>query len=108
MSVDGTPKFSSLVVREISAEISVNSITLTGKAAFFDKTSGANHAWTKGEGAIWSKATIEQLQLLASMMEVDLARLHFHGGQSASPLSRGFPSAEPSGLMEHLGEADQA
>ena len=110
MAIDGTPKFTTLEVREIAAEITVNTVTLTGKAGFRDKNTGATHAWTKGEGAIWSKETMEQLQTLRGYMEADLARLHFSDAPgSFSGGGAGFPSVEPRGLMEHLvEEADQA
>lgn len=107
MSIDGTPKFSTLVIKEISAEINGMSVVLSGKAAFVDRNNNATHGWTKGEGAIWSKETLEQLMALQQLMEVDLARLHF------SVAGGGVPGREPApayvgGIGEHLEEADQA
>ena len=109
MAIDGTPKFTTLEVREISAEITTNSVTLSGKAGFRDKNTGATHAWTKGEGAIWSKETLEQLQTLRGFMEADLARLHFSDAPGSVVAGATYSPAEPRGLMEHLvEEADQA
>ena len=110
MAIDGTPKFTTLEVREISAVVTANSVTLTGKAGFRDVKTGAMHAWTRGEGAIWSKETLEQLQTLRGYMESDLARLHFSDAPGSVVVDGATFSSEPRGLMEHLGadEADQA
>lgn len=107
MSAEGTPKFSTLVVREITAEIGTSTVTLTGKAAYLDRTNGATHGWTKGEGAVWSKETIERLRSLQESMELDLASLHFIDA-APSQIGRRLPSAEPGGIGEHLEDADQA
>ncbi len=105
MTAHGTPKFSTLVVREISAEITGMDIKLTGKAAFGDANSNTTYGWTKGEG-VWSKETLQQLLALQAMMEQDLARLHFTDAESPGT-ARNQPLRVPSGIAEHLDEADQ-
>jgi len=106
MAIDGTPKFASLVVAEITAEIKGSSKTLTAKAAFVDRATNHTHGWTKGEGAIWSPETIQALEALQESMERDLASLHFLG--HSAPTASTTPSRELGGLGEHLAEADQA
>lgn len=109
MSVEGTPKFSSLVVKEITAEINGMSVSISAKAAFVDSRTNATHGWTKGEGAIWSENTKAQLLLLQQAIEEDLARAHFTDGvvQNAA-FTRNNAPAEVGGITEHLEEADQA
>jgi hypothetical protein len=105
MAISGTPKFSALDLKEMSAEISGTSIALSGKAAFVNPSNNATHGWTKAEGSVWSKETIEALLELRAQMEKDLARLHFEGQSVASDGSRPL---ELGGLGEHLGQdADQ-
>jgi hypothetical protein len=109
--IDGTPKFSSLALKEITADISANNIALVGKAGFVNRTNGATHGWTKAEGSVWSRATIEKLLELKELMEKDLATLHFQEFSTGTqPVER--QPVDPGGLMEHLGnlgsEADQA
>lgn len=108
MSIDGTPKFSTLAVKEITAEINGMSVVLTGKAAFVDRNTNATHGWTKGEGAIWSEETKAQLLVLQQLMEEDLARLHFSDSYAADSGRPQMRTAAPSGIGEHLEEADQA
>lgn len=107
MAIDGTPKFTTLAVAEVAADFKGTSVTLSCKVAFGNRETGATHAWTKGEGAIWSKETIARLEELRAAMEQDLAARHFqeftvvNGGRAPSPTHIG-------GIGEHLSEADQA
>jgi hypothetical protein len=109
MAIDGAPKFSTLVVAEISADFKGANIQLSGKAAFVDRGSGATHAWTKGEGAIWSPETLVQLNLLRAQMELDLARLHLQDYAPVGSTTASNPlPARVGGILEHLQtEADQ-
>lgn len=105
MAIDGTPKFQTLAVAELTAELKGSSVTLTAKAAFVDRASGLTHGWTKGEGAIWSQETIARLGALRESMERDLAGLHFNG--PALPEQQA-EQRELGGLGEHLMDAEQA
>lgn len=108
MSVDGTPKFTSLSVKEVTVSFSTTNVALTGKAAFVDRNTNMTHGWTNGEGAIWSRETIEAVLLLQQSMENDLARLHFVEGGGGRASVSGKPLQIPTGgLGEHLEEADQ-
>jgi hypothetical protein len=106
--IDGTPKFTSLAIKEISADIGVNNLTLVAKAGFVNRSNGVTHGWTRAEGAVWSDETKQKLLELKEAMEKDLATLHFQEfSPGTQPLERS--SVEPGGLMEHLraDEADQ-
>lgn len=107
MSVDGTPKFGTIAVKEITADITQNNTTLTAKAAFVDRTTGNTHGWTQGGGAVWSRETVEILHALQASMEQDLARLHFQEGGTVVTGQRA-PTQMLGGIGEHLEEADQA
>jgi hypothetical protein len=106
VSIDGTPKFGTISVREIVAEITQAGPNITGKAAFVDRTTGNTHGWTQGTGAVWSEVTRGLLMQLAASMEQDLANLHFIGGAGATGREESKPLF--SGIAEHLEEADQA
>ena len=106
MSVDGTPKFGTITVREITVEITQAGPNIVAKAAFVDRTTGHTHGWTQGTGAIWSPETRALLLQLAASMEQDLANLHFIGG--AGPSGREESKPLFGGIAEHLEEADQA
>ena len=107
--IDGTPKFTSLAIKEISADIGVNQLQLVAKAGFVNRENGATHGWTKAEGSVWSRETIEKLLEPKALMEMDMATLHFHDASVPGTQRPERPTAEPGGLMEHLGsEADQA
>lgn len=110
--IHGTPKFNALAIKEISADIGVNNLTLVAKAGFVDTATGATHGWTRAEGALWSRETREKLIELKDLMERDMATLHLHEFTSQGTQQTVRPPVEPGGLMEHLGnlgsEADQA
>lgn len=108
MAIDGTPKFSTLSVAEISVDFKGNNVSLTCKVGFVNRETNVTHGWTRGEGAIWSKETIARLDELRAAMEIDLAARHFHeystvGGSTPTP-----PPVHIGGIGEHLSEADQA
>lgn len=105
--ITGTPKISGLAVLDLTAEIRATGCTLSCKAAWVDTTRGSTHGWTKGEGAIWSKETVERLLELAAAMEMDLAALHFNEARRPDAATE-RPLAELGGLAEHLDEANQA
>lgn len=106
MSVDGTPKFGTISVRELTAELLQSGPSLIGKAAFVDRTTGHTHGWTQGTGAVWSPETRALLMQLVESMEQDLANLHFLGG-SSGPSGREESKPLFSGIAEHLEEAEQ-
>lgn len=107
MSIDGTPKFGTIAVKEITADITASTLTLSCKAAFVDRTSGSTHGWTWGEGGIWSQETKDRLRALQESMENDLARLHFQEGGEMQ-VTRHSAQPQLGGIAEHLEDADQA
>lgn len=107
--IAGTPKFSGLAILELNADIRATGQKLECKAAWVDTQRGSTHGWAKGDGAIWSKETIERLLALVDSMEADMAVLHFQevsGNLRLGATER--PLADPGGIGEHLVEADQA
>lgn len=105
MSVDGTPKFGTIAVKEITADITQTNVALSCKAAFVNRATGATHGWTQGTGAVWSKETMDRLLALQESMESDLARIHFEGVETPT---RQNVQLQIGGIAEHLDDADPA
>jgi hypothetical protein len=107
MPVDGTPKFSTLSVAEIQADFKGSNVVLTCKAGFVDRNTNVTHGWTRGEGAVWSRTTIDALVALREAMEQDLAAKHFVE-YSATPTGVSHtPPERIGGIGEFLNEAEQ-
>jgi hypothetical protein len=105
----GQPKFTGLVIGELTINKMAPTTKITAKAAFVDPNTGVTYGWTTAEGALWSKETLEKLNELTAYMEADIARIHFaDGGSSAgvigAPILAGPAVASAGGgLGEHLG-----
>jgi hypothetical protein len=77
--ITGQPKFDTLAVYTLEASLVGPTISLKCKLGFVNSKDGLTHGWSTGEGAIWSKATMDALSALREAMERDLAALHMHG-----------------------------
>lgn len=110
MPIDGTPRYTTIALGELTAKFTGPSVLLTAKAAFVDRNAGSTNGWTIGEGSIWSPGTLALIAQLREAMEIDLATRHFTDYASNV---RAFPSnadpQPPGGLSEFLREeADPA
>lgn len=105
--IRGTPKFDGVACAEGSFNFFGTGPALVSKAAFINTKTGDTHGWT--ENKVWSRATVEKLQELRALMDIDLGVRHLeNGGESlAGPeapaaAKGGFGDAN-SGLGERLG-----
>lgn len=105
MSVQGVPKFDTIALGDISVDFKKATISLGGVAAFVDSETGMTHGWVKGDGSVWSKATMVKLKELKDAMERDLARVHFGKETIATngELSQHGLPFKPGGIGEHVG-----
>jgi hypothetical protein len=103
--IRGTPKFDGVAIAEGSFNFLGTGPALVGKAAFVSTKTGDTYGWTKNE--VWSRATIEKLQELRALMEIDLGLRHLEGGGEslAGPATLAGPSGglrDLGGLGDHL------
>lgn len=84
MSVKGTPRLQELAITSFEVSYEKATIGLKATAAFVDASTGVTLAWTRGEGGVWSKKTMEMLGELRLAMELDLGKRHFIEGNVAS------------------------
>jgi len=105
--IKGTPKIDGIAVGEFVVKFTGPQVQFTAKAAFVNNKTGETHGWTDALSASWSPTTMEKLQELRALMEIDLGRLHLEGGgevlvgpRSAAPVAQ---QAHEGGLGEHLG-----
>jgi len=106
--IRGTAKFNGLALGELTANFIANpgGAALTAKAAFVDVTTGRTHGWTTSTGG-WSLETLGKLEELRTLMEKDLAVLHFSEGQDPlETTSKGISPGISGGLSGHLGGDD--
>jgi hypothetical protein len=99
--IRGTAKFDGIALGELQANFLGTNTKLTAKAAFVSSESGFTHGWTTMEQ--WSPETLSKLKELRTLMEADLARVHFSG--AAGPASPGLHFSSPvpeGGLGEYV------
>jgi hypothetical protein len=99
--IKGEMKFDAISIGKLSADFLKETLHLEATAAFADSSTGETHGWTKGDGRVWSKETMQALVVLRESMERDLAKLHFSDGAGTSTAA----ASEPSGIGERLGSA---
>jgi len=93
--IKGTARFDGIAVGEIQGNFLGPSTKLTAKAAFVNSESGHTHGWTTQEQ--WSPETLAKLKELRSLMEADLARVHFSGAAGPAAPGLTFSSSAPEG-----------
>lgn len=103
--IRGTPKFDGVAVAEGSFSFLGNGPAIEAKAAFVNTKTGDTHGWTTNK--VWSRATIEKLQELRALMEIDIGQRHLEGGGESlmGPATLAGASGglrEPGGLSAHL------
>jgi hypothetical protein len=102
--IKGIPRFDGIAIGQLSANFNRETLHLEATAGFVDSKTGETHGWTKGDGRMWSKETMQKLLELREAMESDFSRLHFSmtGSEYVGPVH----SKAPSGIGEHLATAD--
>ena len=106
--IEGTPKFNALVIGKIEADFrgQDNPIKLEATAAFVNTNTGNTHAWTDPRvPAPWSDNTLEKLNELRRLMEMDLAQLHLASAVTTTgPTKTGDGlHLQSGGIAEHVG-----
>jgi hypothetical protein len=103
--ITGQPKFTGLVIGEVTIDKMSPTVKIKAKAAFVDVATGATYGWTTAEGALWSKETREKLAELLLSMESDIANVHFESGGTpeGSPIETVTKGPPAGGLGEHIG-----
>lgn len=107
MSVKGTPRLQELAITSFDVSYEKATISLKATAGFVDAKTGETLAWTRGEGGVWSKETMEKLGELRLAMERDLGKRHFTDGTVPSNGKERGLNLE-NGLSAHLGVGTDA
>lgn len=107
MPVEGTPAFNAVALLEIDAlNFTSTDSALVGHGAYINTKTGATYGSFSCHR--WSKETIEQLKVLKTLMEKDLAALVFVS-ETASPLDTetgiSLP-VEPGGIGEYASRSE--
>lgn len=101
--IKGSPKFDGIAIGTMSVNANGNQLHMEATAGFVDSKTGETHGWTKGEGRVWSKATMMKLRELMDFMEEDLANIHFGESMMKSTNTSGSTGVDVKGIGEHIG-----
>ena len=99
--IAGTPKFNGIAIGSLSANANRPTLHLEATAGFVDSKSGETYGWTKGDGQLWSRATMMKLRELMDSMEEDLAKRHFSDDGLRSSGSTKEVGLDVGGIAEH-------
>ena len=103
-----TVKFNGIALGELSVQFLESPAKIIAKGAFINTESGTTHGWTTCHQ--WSPATIAKLKELRSLMEQDMAALHFVDASVSTtvgtPTGGGGIAEGFKGLGERLGTTD--
>lgn len=106
MPITGTLNADGLSIGRITVDLLQQNPKVTALAALINTKTGKTLAWSEGEGATWSNATMTKLKELREAMEEDMAKALFSEYTSSSRSVRGGRgvNVDGAGLSEHLGE----
>lgn len=102
--IKGTVRFNGISIGSLNVDMMRQQLHLEATAAFVDADTGETHGWTKADGKIWSKSTMEKLKELTDSMEKDLAKMHFT--ETSSDGASRKPGMEVGGIAEHIKGGD--
>ena len=90
-------KFNSLKIIRLRADFNIAGGTLEADAAFVNTETGETHGWTKSGGSPWGKDTQDAMASLKELLERDLQRVHFDGGDDVTSQTEGSTGLQPEG-----------